>query len=289
MKASIKFLLSISLLFTSLLLYAQEDVDSSFVGPPYVGPPYVEREFTFQDTLEEEQSFLNELVSEIVDVEPFREVLEWDTSNIAEIRESYVARTFDTTKLAAYKEMDRFDFSEPKKTDSIFGQFFARIAEKMFGNLDMGIRSKFLRYLIILLATVLIVWFILRNELRSFVRKRDTKAITPKAGDLDISVSRDILLENLQKAELEGKYREAVRYSYLMTLKKLNEENVIIWKDYKLGQDYVDEIAIESIKGHFQSFTDYFNYAWYGNYQVDNTFYDKVRGYSESIQKEIVT
>ncbi len=284
MKASIKSVLSISLLFACFLLYAQEAVDTAFVGPPYV-----EREFTFRDTVEEEQSFLNELVNEIVDVKPYREVLVWDTSNIADIRESYVARTFDTSRLAVYKEMDKFDFSEPKKTDSIFSQFFARLAEKMFGNLDMGIRSKFLRYLIILLATVLIVWFILRNELKSFVSKRDTKALTPKVGDLDISVSRDILLENLQKAELEGKYREAVRYSYLITLKKLNEENVIIWKDYKLGQDYVEEIEVASIKQDFQSITDYFNYAWYGNYQVDDTFYDKVRNYSERIQKEIVT
>jgi len=282
MKESIKYLLFISFLLSFTFLNAQEDSDTL--------ESYSIKEFIFSDSIKVSESipdFIDELVEDVITEEEVDIELEWDTMGIDVIRNNYQLREFDTARLAVFRDLDEFDYSEAENGDSAISLFFQRFFRKMFGDLDMNLNSDWMRYILIGIAAILLIWFLLKNELKTFVKKKDTSEIVPQIGDLDISISRDILQEKLDKAEQEGRYREAVRYSYLMILKKLNNENIIVWKDYKLGQDYVNEISNVKTKAEFQAATNQFNYAWYGNYKVDKVFHDQTKKHSINIQNLI--
>ena len=131
-------------------------------------------------------------------------------------------------------------------------------------------------------AVAFLAWLLVSNDFKSILKKKDV-AFQQKPGDLDITVEKDVLLSRLEEAIKDKDYRTAVRYQYLIVLKHLNENDVSHWKDFKLSTDYIKEIKDKSVKKEFASLTKYFNYSWYGNYKVNDSFFEKASGLSDSI------
>lgn len=255
----------------------------------------LEREFEFDEIPEiEEVADIIELAKDIVGK---TESIEWDTSKAELARKYYLKRTFDTTEINRYKTLDAFDYTEARSENSPFINWLKRIVRKLFGAMEPPeveeeqVNSWFsainiLKYIVIILAAGLLAWFLLRSEFKSLIKKKN-KSIDPVAGDLDITIQQDVLLTRLQEAIDKRDFRTAVRYKYLIILKQLNEDQYIKWKDYKLSSDYIEEITDPILQKEFRSLTEYFNYAWYGNYQVKADFFNKAVTHFDSIKSKI--
>lgn len=264
MKGSIKYSLAWVLVYLPYVLFAQTEADTCVDAytPTVKEFPVNEQLDTLLDT-----EFINEIIQQ-----------KWDTTGIEGIREGYERRSFDTTKMNVYRNTEVFDYTEASSEESAFMAWLRKLfqvkQEKEEGQ-KRGNVGNWIRNLFILVACGLLVWFLLSNEIKGLIKKKEINLQEEKPGDLDIRVGRDILLANLEKAIQEGAYRKAIRLHYLIVLKQLNDQNHIEWEDYKLSQDYIKEIEDAEVKREFKLLTKYFNYAWYGSYVVKSRFYKR--------------
>ncbi len=277
--------ISVCICFSCISLNAQVDSTSEGSNSPR------EREFVFEEVNE-----LAEVLEDVLEVD--NQNYEWDTSRIEIARRNFTQRVFDTIELNKYKELDQFDYSETRSEDSAFKRWWQRLLRSIFGSMELEESnaepsttwSSFInvfKYILILLAAGLIAWFLVKGEFKNLLKKKDKFQLKPSTGDLDITVERDVLLKSLEDSIKNNDFRSAVRYQYLIILKQLNEEDYIQWKDHKLSVDYIKEIKDPDLKKEFSKLTEYFNYAWYGNYSIKRRFLNKAGRYFDSIKSKI--
>jgi Domain of unknown function (DUF4129) len=79
-------------------------------------------------------------------------------------------------------------------------------------------------------------------------------------------------------ADAEGRsaYREAVRWLYLKSLRVLADNNLIDWKINKTNIDYATELSAGNHYKDFQQLTRYYEFAWYGEFDLNHQDYQKV-------------
>jgi hypothetical protein len=72
-------------------------------------------------------------------------------------------------------------------------------------------------------------------------------------------------LESMLKAAIEtGDLRNAVRFSYLVTLKNLSEKKLIVRTRDKTNFDYITELSSHPMVNIFRDISRAFEYTWYG-------------------------
>ena len=95
-----------------------------------------------------------------------------------------------------------------------------------------------------------------------------------------------VIEENIHEMDFEAliaeasdqhQYRRAIRLTYLYALKKLSDSRLISWEAGKTNHDYISELNDDSIKPGFGILSYYFKYAWYGEFEVGEHHYKKVR------------
>ena len=140
-------------------------------------------------------------------------------------------------------------------------------AADLLGNL------KLIFYILVILGVVyIIVKMVLNKEGRWFFRrkKEETNELNYDIGENIHEVNFKVLIaEALQNKD----YRLAVRYNYLLLLKKLDDFNVISYDSQKTAYDY--QIALEGTPHStgFNKATYYYTYIWYGEFSIDEEEY----------------
>jgi len=81
----------------------------------------------------------------------------------------------------------------------------------------------------------------------------------------------------INEAVAEKNYRLAIRLVYLFALKQLADKQLIDWQPGKTNHDYADELQASQLKPEFNELSYYFDYAWYGDFAVDQSLFEKVR------------
>lgn len=107
----------------------------------------------------------------------------------------------------------------------------------------------------------IVIWFLFRNKWKLFSSDQRT-------GD-GYSIEEDNIygvdFEAVRKKAMEkGNYREAIRMTYLQTLKHLSDNKVINWQIYKTPTQYAREYT-DSV---FRDLTNVFLRVRYGNFDA---------------------
>ncbi len=184
----------------------------------------------------------------------------WPTFN--EYNPQYT-RNIDTASYEVYRNNPDFQYEEAQYEESNLRRLWRRFWSNLFRALGKGFNSEIFQYLIIILAAAAVIYFLLRSQFSSVLKKDEGK----KQGyveELDIRVSENILEDKWQKAKQNEDWRSAIRYAYLISIKKLDEKKLIQWKEWKLSEDYVSDLKGTEWKKEFQEMTQFFNYSWYG-------------------------
>lgn len=92
-----------------------------------------------------------------------------------------------------------------------------------------------------------------------------------------------LIQEALQKKE----HRVAIRLTFLQGLKMLADHHHIYWEPGKTNQDYMNELKTTNLKKGFAQLNYYFEYAWYGNFNVSHDTFKHVRDLYNSWKNNI--
>lgn len=90
--------------------------------------------------------------------------------------------------------------------------------------------------------------------------------------DLDV----DELQLKIREAIAEKKFRLAIRYSYLFTLRRMDEKGWIRLDTKSTNLDYVMQMKAHDPNGSFTYLTNVYDYVWYGEFELNEEQFNLV-------------
>jgi len=193
-----------------------------------------------------------------------------------------VQKKFEAKNLEKYKADKEFNYEENandenssffRKLFSWLGRQLSRLFEWVFGvKYAKGILGSILSalpYVIAALVLFLLLKFFLKVNSNAIVTNVKNKPLVSISEEEEFIKNKDISLL-IQQAIEQKNYRLAVRYSYLNTLKQLENNQRIVWEQQKTNEDYIKEISSQNIKNSFENLTRLYDFVWYGNFDINN-------------------
>ena len=135
-------------------------------------------------------------------------------------------------------------------------------------------QSSFLKVLLYIFITIIILFAIYHvlsiNNFFSVSRKRRNKGAD---ADGDHDALDDNIEARLNDAIQAKDYRAAVRYMYLLTLRTLNDKQVITLHAKSTNRDYIQQMYKHQAQAQFRHLTRIYEYVWYGEFMpTENQF-----------------
>lgn len=198
---------------------------------------------------------------------------------------------FSPDSIRAWKELRAFSYA--KYLDSLLKEKQKKKqAQRPVNNgpswLDSLLASPVTRVLLWIMAGVFILFILYRLFLAQGVFRRNAgknEEAGPAVTEEQISVSSD-LDAMIRQAVAAGNLRLAIRYHYLQTLHRLAEKQYLQLAADKTNYQYVSEIAREDIQKEFAALTLGYEYAWYGEFEINEPIYRKLEtGFTQLNQK----
>lgn len=137
---------------------------------------------------------------------------------------------------------------------------------------------------------LLVIYFIFKavmnNEGSWVFGKSSDKSIIPVT-DIENNIHTTDFKALIASAESENNYRLAVRYYYLWLLKVLTQAEIIEYDVEKTNSDYQNEIASTELKNKFSYASYLYNYIWYGEFDVNQSQFDKAKHAFNNLLKDL--
>ncbi|WP_432410809.1 DUF4129 domain-containing protein [Rasiella sp. SM2506] len=211
-------------------------------------------------------------------------------------------------KLEDYKNNPDFNYQPPEETDNWWKQFTSWIGDlisrffRWLGNVWSsfwewvlpngqgsalwGFVIHVLPYIIVAALVGFIVWLFFKLNPGAKLMKSKAKGDVFFTEDEEIIKTRDIqkLIDN---ALLQHNYRLAVRYYYLLILKRLTDAELIEYEFDKTNSDYFDEVTSEKLNSGFRKATNIYEYIWYGNFTVTESDFNKAQSIFTNLERSI--
>ncbi len=222
------------------------------------------------------------VVNEFDDDEPDSQASP-DTSQIE-------ARTFDADKILELKSDPTLKFKEaPTIAESLWDRFkkwLGQLIEALFENAVATNWGRILTYVVgIVIAVVLIMMILKVNAFKVFYSAQ--RANTFNHAILNENIHEMDFDTLIQEARARHDYRLGVRLVFLYALKTLSDNNLIHWDQGKTNHDYLDELTAAELKTGFNELNYYFEYAWYGNFNINQDMFSKVQAIFSEWRRKI--
>lgn len=210
----------------------------------------------------------------------------------ANIREIPIDTTYlsileiEETRLDKYKNDSDYNYNTEKQKlswwenlKSWFFKLVYKLVKSIFGHEitsnAFDIFFKILFYSILGFLVFLIIKLFLNVDTRSFIITKSNSPVIIFSDEEDIIQNEDIP-ELIKNAVALKNYRLAIRYQYLLALKKLTDADLIKWEQQKTNDDYLGELKENQISDLFSRITRIYDFVWYGNFEIDEKRYFSV-------------
>ena len=193
-------------------------------------------------------------------------------------------KSFGEKFQSKYKGSD-YDYTTIKPRESLWQKIQKRIIkilEAIFGNVDPSKSGKYAEDIIRIFA-VIIIGFVLYFVIKFLLGKdgnflfSKNKKINIENQDLQENIHEINFSESIEKFERQKDYRSAVRYQFLLVLKKLADKKLINWNPEKTNKDYLSELKSNDLKSNFKDLAYIFDYVWYGEFEVNEENYTQFK------------
>ncbi|MDO5607292.1 MAG: DUF4129 domain-containing protein [Capnocytophaga sp.] len=124
-------------------------------------------------------------------------------------------------------------------------------------------------------AVYFIVRFLLDKNGRWFFGKKNKKTNPLDISDLAENIHEIDFGKAIRESETKNDYRSAIRFRFLLMLKTLSDKKIITWTMEKTNREYAFEIRESETKSGFQRLARIFEYAWYGEFGIRESEYEK--------------
>ncbi len=189
-------------------------------------------------------------------------------------------RSFDQNVLEELKEDADLNYKEtPTVAESLWDRFLDLLADFMDSLFRNAIATDWGRVFTFVIGLVLVIALIMTilkvNAFRIFYKGEGKSAVPYNVLDENI---HEMDFDNLiAEAVSKRDFRTAVRLLFLKGLKILSDKNFIQWEHGKTNHDYLAELKKDELKNGFNELNYYFEYAWYGNFSVDDETFKRVQ------------
>lgn len=186
-------------------------------------------------------------------------------------------RKFEPSKVEKLKADPEFDYGLSPAAVNLWERFKRWLGNLLANLFEAAASANWFNILIFILVVVGLVYVVMRllkvDALKMIYGKK-TEKLSPGVLDEDIHTMD---YENLvEDARQRKEYRLAIRLLFLYALKLLADNHHILWQPGKTNHEYVDELTTQNLKTGFNELSFYFEYAWYGNFSINETLYKKV-------------
>ena len=204
---------------------------------------------------------------------------------------------FDQQKIQEYQQEDAFDYTEHKEADNWWTrlkkwlhQLWLKFLRSFFGVEEIvgfwTVVLKVIIYSIVIGTLFLLGWLFMKINPGDMLLEKQSPPQVTLTEDEDIIQNQDI--QQLINQALQHKnYRLAIRYYYLLVLKKLSDQEFIHWEAQKTNTDYIKELNDTVIKKQFTMITRLYDFIWYGNFEINELSFQQAEKEFQSITQKM--
>lgn len=149
--------------------------------------------------------------------------------------------------------------------------------------------SRFLLYLAIGLLFIYLILKIIQSRPENLFNSKNGRTYNSYPQNIKDISSIDFDAEIQGSVDIND-YRAAIRWQYLKNLKVLSDRGLIKWRSDKTDNDYLNELRGRAFFPSFTELTRLFEYSWYGNFTVSESYYRKsaplFQHFYEQVDKE---
>ncbi|MFN2262069.1 MAG: hypothetical protein ABR595_08415 [Psychroflexus sp.] len=165
---------------------------------------------------------------------------------------------------------------------------FTKFIEWLFGDM---VGASFWEYLGLILKIVsilglvfLVVWLLNRYNPGQKLTKNSKNPEVNLTEEEELIYQKN-LQDLIQEAIQNNDYRLAIRYYYLLILKNLKNKNILEYQFQKTNTEYIQEVKNQSFSEDFEAITKYYDFVWYGDFQLNNLSFEKLKSRFENLNK----
>ena len=151
--------------------------------------------------------------------------------------------------------------------------------------------SKGFRYGIYIILGAILVYAIGRivteNQLGIFYRRGAKRSGQQDAQPAEEGLEEQDVDRRLQQSLDNGDYRQAVRYSYLRSLRKLDERGLILYHGKTTNQEYLRQLNGTVQEAPFRYLTRAYEKVWYGQFGLSEETFRRLFGYFIEFDKMV--
>ena len=200
-----------------------------------------------------------------------------------------VSRQFDEDKLADLRDNSAFDYNVDRgQGATLWERFLNWLQRVLMALLYVGGRNslfKIIIYAILITTVIYTVLKLLGTDPIALFRTRKDK---PLAYDITEENIHVIPFEDrIAKASKDGNFRLVVRLYYLYALKILSDQGLIDWIPGKTNAEYTYELQAEQARLHFSKLTRYFDYAWYGGFDIHQSLSNRTASEFKRLKQSV--
>lgn len=189
-------------------------------------------------------------------------------------------RRFDTEKVNEFRNNSDFQYKAVKQEGvTWWDRLKYAIIQFIFRLLSLATNTVLGRIIFYGLCAALVIYFIIRffniDIKQTFYRS--AKSSPSKLAAEEENIHEISFEERINDAYKRKDFREAVRLTFLYALKKLADRQAIAWKPGKTNDEYWRELSQHPARQPWQELRLYFDYAWYGHFDIDEHTYSEIQ------------
>lgn len=189
-------------------------------------------------------------------------------------------RKFSESEVENLKANPDFNYTQPPTiVESLWDRFLRWLfwlLDSLFGKATTTDLGRVLMYTIAIILTIVVIMMLLKvNAFKVFYSGADQGKQAYQVFHENIHEMNFELL--IQEATEKKEYRLATRLVFLYALKILSDNHLIDFSPGKTNHDYVEELQKGEIKTGLNDLSFYFDYAWYGNFAINENQFQKIK------------
>jgi hypothetical protein len=193
------------------------------------------------------------------------------------------AKSFQKKFKKKYTDSDFvYEYKAPEKNWwDHFKEWLASILRNLFTFKNPAAALNVVAIILKVLAVVIIV-FVIYLIVKALIGKegkwifgKDANKKTIHYSELEKNIHLLDFKKLIQESLEKGERRIAVRYYYLWLLKVMAQNHYIEWDIEKTNSDYLYELQNPVYKEDFTYLSYLYNYIWYGEFEIDETTFNK--------------
>ncbi len=190
-----------------------------------------------------------------------------------------VTRSFSSAEVDQLKADPDLNYKQPPTVaESLwdrFKQWIGWFLESLFKNATTTDIGRVIMYTLAGGVLMVVIMMLLKvNAFKVFYSGVDQAKQTYQVFHENI---HEMNFEKLIQDTAEKKeFRLATRLIFLHALKLLADKHLIDFNPGKTNHDYVEELKISDLKIGLNELSFYFDYAWYGNFTINDTQFQKI-------------